>query len=109
VVAIKIMKKASLEDTDLARIQRELRIMTILDHPNIVKLYQVIDTPDTTSIIMEFCEGGDLYDYISEYRRLPVEDALKIFRQIVAGLLYCHQHFVIHRDVMPTHFSYQMS
>ena len=83
--------------------------MTILDHPNIVKLYQVIDTPDTTSIIMEFCEGGDLYDYISEYRRLPVEDALKIFRQIVAGLLYCHQHFVIHRDVMPTHFSYQMS
>jgi serine/threonine protein kinase len=98
-VAVKIMKKAQMEAADLARIKRELRVMTVLDHPNIVKLYQVIDTPETTCIVMEFCSGGDLYDYISTYRRLSVPNALKIFRQIVAGLLYCHQHLVIHRDV----------
>ncbi len=98
-VAVKIMKKAQMEAADLARIKRELRVMTVLDHPNIVKLYQVIDTPETTCIVMEFCSGGDLYDYISTYRRLSVPNALKLFRQIVAGLLYCHQHLVIHRDV----------
>ncbi|KAL6067644.1 MAP microtubule affinity-regulating kinase 1 [Balamuthia mandrillaris] len=101
VVAVKIMKKANLEKADLIRIKRELRIMTLLDHPNIVQLYQVIDTPDTTSIVMEYCEGGDLYDFISTYRRLSLPEALRIFRQIVAGLLYCHQHYVIHRDIKP--------
>ncbi|ELR13641.1 protein kinase [Acanthamoeba castellanii str. Neff] len=100
-VAVKIMKKAQMEAADLARIKRELRVMTVLDHPNIVKLYQVIDTPETTCIVMEFCSGGDLYDYISTYRRLSVPNALKLFRQIVAGLLYCHQHLVIHRDIKP--------
>jgi len=99
--AVKIMKKSKMEASDLARIKRELRVMTVLDHPNIVKLYQVIDTPETTCIVMEFCSGGDLYDYISTYRRLTVQSALNIFRQIVAGLLYCHQHLVIHRDVTP--------
>jgi hypothetical protein len=105
-VAVKIMKKAQMEAADLARIKRELRVMTVLDHPNIVKLYQVIDTPETTCIVMEFCSGGDLYDYISTYRRLSVPNALKLFRQIVAGLLYCHQHLVIHRDVRPFLFCF---
>lgn len=98
-VAIKIIDKSKMTELDMFRIQRELKVLTVLDHPNIVKLYKVLEGPETTAIVMEYCDGGDLHDYIADHGPLTLDQTLNYFRQIINGLLYCHQHYVIHRDV----------
>lgn len=107
-VAIKIIKKKVLAKEDLDRIHRELHILTLLNHPNIIKLHEVIDRQKITCIVMEYCGGGDLRKYVKAQPkgRLPIPQALTFFRQILCGLSYCHQHFVIHRDVCCFFFSF---
>jgi len=100
-VAIKVIKKATLSEEDLMRIQRELKILTTLSHPNIIKVLDVIERKTVTYIVMEYCGGGDLRKYAKSQPkgRLTPSQALPFFRQILCGLSYCHQHLVIHRDV----------
>lgn len=64
VTACKMLSKAGLESPELLRIRREIAIMTELDHPNIAKLYNVIETPSILCLCIEFCSGGELCDFI---------------------------------------------
>jgi len=102
-VAIKILNRKKLKAEDLVRIQRELKIMQCLHHPNLVALHEVLRAKDVTFMVMEYCAGGNLRDFMWKHpgRRLSLKEALRIFRQILAGLHYCHQHMVIHRDIKP--------
>lgn len=63
-MAIKIIDKTPLTPTTLSKLFREVRIMKMLDHPNIIKLYEVIDTPSTLYLVMECASGGELFDYL---------------------------------------------
>jgi len=74
-----------------------------LDHPNIVKLYDVINDNDNEKcyMIFEYVSEGELYDYIVKLGRLSEEDARKFIRQIVSALEYCHSFLIIHRDLKP--------
>ncbi|KAG7201930.1 hypothetical protein KM043_004638 [Ampulex compressa] len=98
-VAIKIIDKTQLNPGSLQKLFREVRIMKMLDHPNIVKLFQVIETEKTLYLVMEYASGGEVFDYLVMHGRMKEKEARAKFRQIVSAVQYCHQKKIIHRDL----------
>ncbi|XP_077283678.1 MAP/microtubule affinity-regulating kinase 3-like isoform X5 [Arctopsyche grandis] len=98
-VAIKIIDKTQLNPGSLQKLFREVRIMKMLDHPNIVKLFQVIETERTLYLVMEYASGGEVFDYLVLHGRMKEKEARAKFRQIVSAVQYCHQKLIIHRDL----------
>ncbi|XP_031627402.1 serine/threonine-protein kinase MARK2-like isoform X3 [Contarinia nasturtii] len=98
-VAIKIIDKTQLNPGSLQKLFREVRIMKMLDHPNIVKLFQVIETDKTLYLVMEYASGGEVFDYLVLHGRMKEKEARAKFRQIVSAVQYCHQKKIIHRDL----------
>ena len=101
-VAIKILDKEKLKTKeDSIRIQREIKILSIMDHPNIIKTYKITETAKNYYIIMEYCEGGELFDYIVEKERLDESEASIFFYQLINSLEYIHSKGIAHRDLKP--------
>ncbi|XP_036065725.1 MAP/microtubule affinity-regulating kinase 3a isoform X2 [Oryzias melastigma] len=98
-VAIKIIDKTQLNPNSLQKLFREVRIMKILNHPNIVKLFEVIETDRTLYLVMEYASGGEVFDYLVAHGRMKEKEARAKFRQIVSAVQYCHQKHIVHRDL----------
>ncbi|CAE1244570.1 MARK [Acanthosepion pharaonis] len=98
-VAIKIIDKTQMNPSSLQKLFREVRIMKILDHPNIVKLFEVIETEKTLYLVMEYASGGEVFDYLVAHGRMKEKEARAKFRQIVSAVQYCHQKHIVHRDL----------
>ncbi|XP_046805379.1 uncharacterized protein LOC111690869 isoform X7 [Lucilia cuprina] len=99
-VAIKTIKKCKIEaESDLVRIRREVQIMSSVQHPNIIHIYEVFENREKMVLVMEFAAGGELYDYLSERKVLSEEEARRIFRQVATAVYYCHKHKICHRDL----------
>ncbi|KAJ6663824.1 hypothetical protein lerEdw1_009903 [Lerista edwardsae] len=78
---------------------REVRIMKGLNHPNIVKLFEVIETEKTLYLVMEYASAGEVFDYLVSHGRMKEKEARAKFRQIVSAVHYCHQKNIVHRDL----------
>ncbi|XP_048455682.1 MAP/microtubule affinity-regulating kinase 3a isoform X10 [Rhincodon typus] len=98
-VAIKIIDKTQLNPTSLQKLFREVRIMKCLNHPNIVKLFEVIETEKTLYLVIEYASGGEVFDYLVAHGRMKEKEARAKFRQIVSAVQYCHQKQIVHRDL----------
>ncbi|XP_016368132.1 MAP/microtubule affinity-regulating kinase 3-like isoform X3 [Sinocyclocheilus rhinocerous] len=98
-VAIKIIDKTQLNPTSLQKLSREVTIMKNLNHPNIVKLFEVIETEKTLFLVMEYASGGEVFDYLVAHGRMKEREARAKFRQIVSAVQYCHQKHIVHRDL----------
>ena len=106
-VAIKILEKRKICDvSDVERVARELHILKLIRHPHIIQLYevsltQIIETPTKLFLIMEFANGGELFDFIVASSRLKESLACRLFLQLISGIEYIHQLGVVHRDLKP--------
>uniref|UniRef100_A0A8C6KKG3 Serine/threonine-protein kinase MARK1 n=1 Tax=Nothobranchius furzeri TaxID=105023 RepID=A0A8C6KKG3_NOTFU len=98
-VAVKIIDKTQLNPTSLQKLFREVRIMKVLNHPNIVKLFEVIETEKTLYLVMEYASGGEVFDYLVAHGRMKEKEARAKFRQIVSAVQFCHQRRIVHRDL----------
>ncbi|KAF7644162.1 hypothetical protein LDENG_00226690, partial [Lucifuga dentata] len=91
-VAIKIIDKTQLNPTSLQKLFREVRIMKILNHPNIVKLFEVIETEKTLYLVMEYASGGEVFDYLVAHGRMKEKEARAKFRQVTHTHTHTHTH-----------------
>ncbi|OAX81148.1 CAMK/CAMKL/GIN4 protein kinase [Emergomyces africanus] len=82
-------------------IEREVVIMKLIEHPNIINLYDVWENRGELYLVLEYVEGGELFGYVSENGPLPEIEAIRLFRQIIAALSYCHRFNICHRDLKP--------
>ncbi|KAG8764099.1 hypothetical protein FRC11_005509 [Ceratobasidium sp. 423] len=82
-------------------IEREIVIMKLIEHPNILGLLDVWEAKGLLFVVMEYIDGGELFDYIIEKGRLPVPEALHYFQQVMYAVGYCHQFRIAHRDLKP--------
>ncbi|XP_061049841.1 serine/threonine-protein kinase SIK1 isoform X2 [Eubalaena glacialis] len=98
-VAIKIIDKTRLDSSNLEKIYREVQIMKLLNHPHIIKLYQVMETKDMLYIVTEFAKNGEMFDYLTSTGHLSESEARKKFWQILSAVEYCHSHNIVHRDL----------
>ncbi|KAF7040248.1 hypothetical protein CFC21_050165 [Triticum aestivum] len=91
-VAIKILNRRKMKTTEMEeKANREIKILRLfIDfiHPHIIRIYEVIETPTDIFVVMEYCQNGDLVDYIVEKRRLQEDEARRIFQQVISGELY---------------------
>lgn len=82
-------------------IEREIIIMKLISHPNIMALYDVWENKNELYLVLEYVEGGELFDFLISNGRLGEQDAVKYFRMIINGVSYCHKFNICHRDLKP--------
>ncbi|KAI8071318.1 kinase-like domain-containing protein [Gongronella butleri] len=104
-VAVKIIAKAYLTSSASTErsVKREIAIMKLIQHPHILKLIDVIDLPESSNLylILEYVQGGELFEYLIQQGRLSEVEARTYFRQIIFGVDFCHRHLICHRDLKP--------
>ena len=101
-VAVKIMAKKDMDNSDLELAKDEIDILKISQHPNIVKIYDVFDTIDYIYIVMEYCGGGDLFSYIEKTNyKLPEPRVCEIIHKLSMAIYYIHSYGIVHRDLKP--------
>lgn len=100
-VAIKLIKRDSVggNPSRLSKIRREVTILRGVQHPNIVRLIDMLETDRYIGIILEYASGGELFDYILNHRYLKDHSARRLFSQLVSGVGYLHKKGIVHRDL----------
>ena len=93
--AVKAISKDRLEDKEA--FEHEISILRALDHPNILKLYDIYDFRNVIYLVTEYCEGGELFHHIVKSKHLTEAQAAKIMRQIFSAVSYLHANRITHR------------
>ena len=83
---------------DINKFQTEIKILSLVDHPNIVRLFEVIEDDKYFNLLQELCTGGELYKK-SQTSQLKEKEIAKIFNQIMSAVAYCHEKGIVHRDL----------
>ncbi|GJN93942.1 hypothetical protein Rhopal_007001-T1 [Rhodotorula paludigena] len=99
-VAIKLIKRGNVDTVQRGeKVRREIEVLKLVRHPNIVRLYDVIETEKYIGIVIEYASGGELFDHILAHRYLKERDASRLFAQLISGVAYLHAKGVVHRDL----------
>eukprot|EP00754_Rhynchopus_humris_P048252 Rhum_TRINITY_DN7645_c0_g1::Rhum_TRINITY_DN7645_c0_g1_i1::g.24057::m.24057/K08796/BRSK; BR serine/threonine kinase len=100
-VAVKIVKKKNMEDNleVRQRVEREVKVLKLLNHPNVMKLYDVLQTSTHLFVVVELLEGGQLYDHVSAHPLLGEAEVFQFFYQLTTGIAFMHSQNICHRNV----------
>ncbi|KAI7824796.1 kinase-like domain-containing protein [Gamsiella multidivaricata] len=99
-VAIKLIRRQSVDNTPrINKIGREISVLRTIRHPNIISLFDVIETERYIGIVIEYASGGELFDHILAHRYLRERDACRLFAQLMSGVHYLHSKHIVHRDL----------
>ncbi|CAI5466675.1 unnamed protein product [Closterium sp. Yama58-4] len=103
IAACKSIRKSAIQSVaDVEAVRNEVAFMEELEgHPNIIRIKQAAETNKHVHVVMELCEGGDLFDRIDSHGRLSEPSAARIFRSLMLALQHCHSCGIVHRDVKP--------
>lgn len=111
VVAVKIINKFNLTQKQLANIHNEIHIMNTLansgSQQNILRLIESFDTPDNCFLILEYCDGGEIFNKIIEYTYFSEQLSRHVFLQLLDAIHFLHQHNVVHRDIKPENLLFE--
>ena len=99
--AIKVIRKRDLNVEELENVQEEVAIMGKIDHPNVVKLFEIYETTQKVYLVMELLEGGELFERIIAKKHFTEATAAHVIRDISSAIAYLHEHGIVHRDLKP--------
>ena len=101
--AVKVIHKAGLhqQQIDSDFMLKEISVLTSLDHPNILKCYEIFEDSWRFYVAMEYCAGGELFAKIVQMKKFNEMQAAEIMHQLLSAICYCHEKLVIHRDLKP--------
>ncbi|KAF0692529.1 Aste57867_16398 [Aphanomyces stellatus] len=99
--AAKLVEKQVLSKTDRVALSQEVLILTRMNHPNIMKLHEVIEDEAKCIMIIECLDGGDLFDRVTQKGKLSEAEAQAVMALLVEAVYYCHSHCILHRDIKP--------
>lgn len=100
--AVKMIEKEQLVKEGMEdQLKREISVMKLLNHPHIVKLYDVLQTSNHIYLVLELVTGGELFDRLLQAKFFNEDTARRFFQQLVVALHFCHRHGVAHRDLKP--------
>ena len=103
--AIKQISRSKI--TKIERFLNEVHALKTLDHPNIIKLFEIYEDKDNVYLVQELCTGGELFDRIVENQYLNEKQAAVLFQQIIQSILYCNKNRISHRDLKPENFMFK--
>ncbi|SNX86435.1 related to Serine/threonine protein kinase [Melanopsichium pennsylvanicum] len=90
---------ANKDPAKMSKVEREIQVLKDVRHPNIVRLYEVIESDRYIGIVLEYASGGELFDHILAHKYLKEEHACRLFAQLISGVSYLHQKKIVHRDL----------
>lgn len=98
-MAVKIIDKRKAKEDSYVRknLRREGKILQMVRHPNVVQLLEIMETENSYYLVMEYCKGGDLMDYICQRKKLEEREAKRFIRQVISALDYLHRMGILHR------------
>lgn len=105
--ALKIVKKKGMDAKELESLKQEVQILMNLNHPNIVKLYEVFDTSKRMYMVMDLLIGGELFDRIVKKGSFSEAEAASLIKQVTSALIYMHKNGVVHRDLKPENLLFE--
>ena len=105
--AVKIISKRRISEEDQYLMINEVNILRDLDHPNIIKIYEVYEDENEIYIVQELCTGGELFDRILKNKNFSEKVAARTIKQVFSAVKYCHLNNIVHRDLKPENLLYE--
>lgn len=98
-MAIKELQLSGTEERDRRRVYNEVKILKDITHENVVRMHDVVETSQAVYIVMEYCQGGDLAQYVKTKKQLDEYEVQEIVHQVAQGLKELYRKDIMHRDI----------